>query len=110
MTGVRKLTSFRKLYPMHVEYFDLKGDEWIYCGLVLLPDNAYRDELAHVLMVFGIHVPRGADRISWSYASLPGDRGPLPWPRVRVTDTSGLPLVRLVSRPLGFRDVRESRE
>ena len=103
----RPAVHYRKLYTFYVEKFDATHDDWSYLGSVLLPDNAYRDELAHALRVFGLRLPRTVDRTSWSYATLPGplETGPLPWPRVRITDNVGTPLVRLSARSRNIREL-----
>lgn len=70
--------------------------------MVLLPDNAYRNELEHALSVFGMRVPRGSDRVMWDYDAdgwIPGvPESPLPRPRVRINNLQGMPLVRLSVR------------
>jgi hypothetical protein len=105
----RQLTFHRKLYVFLVERAIGVGGGWERCGRVLLPDNAFREEIAHVLRVFGMRVPRVSppfgDRISWTYAFSPGHspgnvRGlsaPIAWPVARITDMNDIPLMRLVS-------------
>lgn len=90
----------RKLYLFHVEAFDAASERWSYCGIVLLPDNATRPEVAHALKVFGMSCPRGSDRVSWSYAMLAGESGSLlPRPRAHVVTSMGVPLCRLAVKP-----------
>jgi hypothetical protein len=90
----------RKVYVFHVEAYNATRDLWQQCGGVILPDNAYRFELSNALRVFGIHAPHASDRVSWSYSTLPGNlvTGPLPWPKARISDVHGRPLVRLSAR------------
>jgi len=99
MMNHRKLLFFRKPYAFNVERYDVIADRWERYGLVLLPDNAYREELAHALLVFGLRMPRGTDRVMWDYDTagwIPGATiSPLPRPRVRITNAEGRPLVRL---------------
>jgi hypothetical protein len=99
----------RKLYLFHVEEFDAARESWSYCGIVLLPDNATRVEVAHALKVFGMACPRGSDRVSWSYAMFPGPdgKGPLPRPRAHVQTGAGAPICRLVVRSGPVCRVRE---
>ena len=99
----------RKLYLFHVEEFDASRESWSYCGIVLLPDNATRAEVAHALKVFGMACPRGSDRVSWSYAMLPGPdgKGALPRPRAHVQAGTGVPICRLVVKPSAARRARE---
>jgi len=96
---LRKLTFHRKLYVFLVERFIGGRDVgWERCGLVLLPDNAFREEVAHALLVFGIRSPRSVDRLSWTYAILPGRAEPIARPVARINDMSDRPLVRLVAQ------------
>jgi hypothetical protein len=108
----RKLVYFRKVYVFVVEHFDPKRKDWercgierrdwLRCGMVLLPDNAYREELASALLVFGLRAPRPSDRVAWDYDTqgwIPGAIGtPLPRPRARISDLHGTPIVRLSAR------------
>jgi hypothetical protein len=94
----RRLLYTRKIYAFTVERFDVLADRWERYGSVLLPDNAYREELAHALLVCGLRIPRGTDRVVWDYDTfgwLPGTFSPLPRPRVRISNGEGRPLVRL---------------
>jgi len=97
----------RKLYVFLVDRAERTG--WERCGRVLLPDNAFREEIAHALRVFGMRVPRVSppfgDRVSWTYAFSPahllgdarGPSAPIAWPVARIHDLNDVPLVRLVS-------------
>lgn len=80
-----------------VERYEL--GRWRRCGLVLLPDNAYRDEIEHALLVLNLRVSRSSDRVIWDYDTfgwIPGmTESPLPRPRARIIDSNGMPLVRL---------------
>jgi len=95
----RRLFYHRKLHAFVVERHDVLNDRWERYGVVLLPDNAHRDELASALFVFGLRMPRGTDRVHWDYDTLAWDPGesssPLPRPRVRISNAEGRPLVRL---------------
>jgi hypothetical protein len=93
-----KLGFRRKVYVFDVERYDKVRDAWDVCGAVILPDYAYRSELAHALLVFDLHMPRPSDQVSWSYRTLPAEEGPLPWPRAWITGLNGTPLVRLSAR------------
>lgn len=101
MSTVRRPSrgQYRKLYRMHAEAFDAERSDWRYLGMVLLPDNAYRGEVAHVLAVFGLRGrPAPSDRLQWSYACHPGPPGSGPQflPRARIDDLRGTPVARLV--------------
>lgn len=106
---IRKLFYFRKVYVFTVERYDVEVRNWKRCGMVLLPDNAYRNELEHALLVFGMRVPRGSDRVIWDYDTekwvpeIP--ESPLPRPRVRINDLQGTPLVRLSVRAKNVREL-----
>jgi len=94
----RKQLAFRRpLFIFRVERYDAMLDHWKDCGSVLLPDNAYRMELAHALLVFGLHAPRSGDRVSWTYGTIPGSLV-FPRPRVKISDTHNRPLVRLSAK------------
>jgi hypothetical protein len=83
-----------------VERYD--AERWKRCGMVLLPDNAYRDELQHALLPLDLRVPRHSDRVIWDYETegwIPAATElVLSRPRLRINDSSGAPLVRLVVR------------
>lgn len=115
----RKLLYFRKLYVFTVECYVAGREDyprgahirslWKRCGMVLLPDNAYREELANALLVFGLRAPRPVDRVAWDYDTqgwIPGVIGtPLPRPRVRISDSNGAPIVRLSAREKNVREL-----
>jgi hypothetical protein len=96
---MKQLLYHRKVYVFVVERFDVLAGCWEKYGTVLLPDNAFRHELAHALRVFGLRIPRGTDRVIWDYDAAkwsPDDpRSPLPRPRGRIINADGRPLVRL---------------
>lgn len=103
----RRAAPHWKLYAFTVERLesvDVRGkEEWARCGMVLLPDNAMRHELAHALLVFGLPVRMGgerADRVIWDYDAsgwIPGcAASPLPRPRARILRFDGTPFVRLI--------------
>ncbi len=98
----RRLFYFRPVYAFTVERFVAKREDWERCGMVILPDNSYRDELANALLVFGLRAPRPGDRIAWDYDTsgwIPGAAlSSMPRPRVRISDPGGTPIVRLSAR------------
>jgi hypothetical protein len=102
MTMNRRLVYFRQLFAFTVERYDVLADRWERYGSVLLPDNAYRDELAHALLVLGLRMPRGTDRVMWDYDTRGWEPGrtelTLPKPRARINNAEGRPLVRLSAR------------
>lgn len=89
------LTFYRKVYIFDVDVLPMTSNDWEHRGQVILPDYAYRNEIANALAVLGLRAPQSSDRISWSYATLPGERGPLPWPRLSIANSRGLSYVRL---------------
>jgi hypothetical protein len=95
----RQLVFRRPVFIFHVEHYEVRLERWKKCGSVILPDNAYRFELANALLVFGLCAPMAGDRVSWSYGSVAGavaDHSR--WPRVRIGDVHNRPLVRLSAR------------
>jgi len=68
--------------------------------MVILPDNAYREEIERALLVLHLRVSRSSDRVIWDYDThgwMPGvAESPLPRPRARIIDSNGMPLVRLL--------------
>jgi hypothetical protein len=111
----RIINYYRKVYIFRVEKFvalvewpnGSSSEEYLFVGCVILPDNAYRDEVAHALMALNIAAPRGADHLTWARTSSPSSSASSSsseevsssWPRARISDVKGVPLARLSARP-----------